>query len=149
MSATSKHERLAELSYLWTSGEWGLHKIHRSLARIFFCFPAGRPSLNDLIAVRSLVPKFSNAPISLLKAEVGELNEFAVGEFGGIEARRLEAEVQARGLAVRMEDMSDTGYLPVSAQGTALIIEDNELAALATEEMLRRGVPVVAHEEHD
>jgi len=85
----------------------------------------------------------------LLKAEVGGLAEFLVGEFGGIEAHRLKSAARARGLEVRTEDASFERYLPVSIHGAALLIEDEELASLAAEEMRRRGVPVVSHEEVD
>ncbi|MCF7784917.1 MAG: hypothetical protein K9N47_02285 [Prosthecobacter sp.] len=142
-------EELAELSYLWTSGEWGLRSIHHSRARIILIFQAGRPSLQELIAVRSLVPKFAQSPVSLLKTEVGDVPMFTVGEFGNLEARRLESEAKARRLEVRREDVSFTGYLPVNVQGAALVIEDDELASLATEEMRRRGVPIMSYEEHD
>ena len=142
-------EELAELSYLWTSGEWLLRSIHHSRARIILIFPAGRPSPQELLAVRALVPRFAQSPVSLLKAEVGDAPTFTVGEFGNLEARRLESEARARQLEVRSEDVSFTGYLPVNSKGHALIIEDEELASLATEEMRRQGVAIVSHEEHD
>jgi len=84
--------------------------------------------------------------MSLLKAEVGGVPEFAAGEFGSIEAHHLESKAHAHGLKVRMEDASFTSYLPVNIHGGALIIEYNELASLATEEMRRRGVPVITRE---
>jgi hypothetical protein len=52
-------------------------------------------------------------------------------------------------LQTRLEDLSVTGYIPVNVHGRALIIEDDELASLATAEMLRRGVPVVSQIEAD
>jgi hypothetical protein len=142
-------ERLAELSELWESGEWQLHEIHRSSARIILVFPGGRPSLRELLAVRALVPRFAESPMSLLKEEVGNVPEFTVGNFDNLEARRLESEARARGLEVRREDTSATGYLPVNIHGHAMLIEDGELSSLAIEKMRRRGVAVVSHEEHD
>ena len=117
MNKKSREERLAELSYLWTSGEWTLHCCHYSRARVTFLFPEGRPSLQELLAVRALVPRFSASPMSLLKEEVGGISEFTVGEFGSIEARRLEAQACGRGLVVRIEDASFKGYLRVSVTG--------------------------------
>src|SRR5687767_14057949 len=130
MNQMNKEEQLDGLSYLWTSGEWTLHCFYHSRARNFFMFPAGRPSLKDLLAIRSLIPRFTVSPMSLLKNEVGLLSEFAAGEFPSIEARRLESRARARGLAVRIEDASFKGYLPVNVHGSALIIEDNQLASL-------------------
>jgi hypothetical protein len=149
MHKKSKAERLAALSHLWTSGEWTLHKHHHSRARIVFVFSAGQPSAQELLAIRALVPRFTEAPISALKAEVGSLSEFVVDEFDNLEARSLESKAQVLGLTVRREDTSFTSYLRVNIHGSASIIEDNELAALVNEEMLRHGVPVVSHAEHD
>jgi hypothetical protein len=47
--------------------------------------------------------------MSLLKEEVGLVPEFAVGELESIEARRLETRARARGLEVRIEDVSFKG----------------------------------------
>jgi hypothetical protein len=150
MTKKRKEERLADLSYLWTSGEWTLHCFHYSRARVIFVFPPGRPSLQELLAVRALVPRFSDSPMSLLKEEVGRVSEFDAGDFGSSEARQFETRARARGLTVRIEDASGKEYIRVSVNGDkTLMIEDNELACLVTEEMLRRGVPVVSHHEID
>lgn len=138
-------QRLEELSYLWTSGEWTVHRYYYSCGRVIFVFLEGRPTLRELLSVRALVPHFKDAPMSLLKSTVGDLPEFVVGEFPSMKARRLQDEAQARGLRVRMEDASFVSYMPVKHDG-ALIIEDEELATLAGEEMIRRGVPVVESE---
>lgn len=146
MNHKSRAQQLAELSYLWTTGEWTLHCSNHSRARVIFVFPDGQSSPHELLAVRALVPRFADSPISLLKREVGPLPEFVVGEFGSIEAHRLQSAAQARGLQTRMEDASTTCYVPVSIHGSALLIEDHELASLAAEEMRRRGVPIVPEE---
>lgn len=145
----NKEEQLAELSYLWTSGEWTLAWVHHSRARLVLVFPAGRPSLQELLATRAVVPGLRNIPISVLKAELGTASEFIVGEFGGMEARRLQMAALKRGLQTRLEDTSYTGYLPLSAQGSVLIIEDDELSRRVSDEMLLRGIPVVSHTESD
>ena len=147
MSPKSNEEKLSGLSYLWTSGDWKLHCCHRSLVRIIVVFPKGRPSPQELLAVRALVPRFADSPLSILKAEVGALSQFVVGEFTDAEASCLQSKASARGLQARAEDASFTSYLPVSVHGSALIIEDNELASLVQEEMRRRGVPVVSVDE--
>jgi hypothetical protein len=106
-------------------------------------FAAGRPSLRELLAVRAIVPRFADAPMSSLKAEVGMLNEFAVEDLSGREAHRLQSVAHKRGLQTRIEGTSFTEYLPVSIHSAALLIEDDELSILVAEEMRRRGVPVV------
>jgi hypothetical protein len=143
MTEKQRQEKLATLSYLWTSGEWTLQQAHHSRARVVFVFASGQPSPSELLAVRALVPRFTSLPISKLKAEVGRLAEFEVGDMSGIAARRLEKKGREKGLQVRVEDASYTSYLPVSARGAALVIEDHEAAQLAVEEMKRRGVPIV------
>ena len=143
MTEKQRQQKLAELSYLWTSGKWTLQQAYHSRARVVFVFGSGQPSPSELLVVRALVPRFTSLPISKLKAEVGRLAEFEVGEMSGIAARNLEKRGRKKGLEVRVEDASYTSYLPVSAQGAALVIEDHEEAQLAAEEMKRRGVPVV------
>ena len=140
-------QTLANFSYLWTSGEWTLHERHRAQSRVVFVFAAGRPSTPELLAVRAVVPKFAQSPISALKDELGESSEFVAGDFPIIEARGLGAKARERALKVRIEDTSYTGYLPVSAKGSALIIEDDALAVLVTDEMRKRGVPIVPYSE--
>lgn len=142
MTEKQRQEKLGELSYLWTSGEWTLQQAHHSRARVVFVFTSGQPSPSELLAVRALVPRFTSLPISKLKAEVGRLAEFEVGEMSGFTARSLEKQGREKGLQVRV-DASYTSYLPVSARGAALVIEDHEEAQLAAEEMKRRGVPLV------
>ena len=142
-------QRLAAYSYLWTSGEWTLSCSHHARARVVFVFSRGHPSPQELISIRGLIPRFSEAPTSVVKAEVGALAEFVAGEFGHIEARRLELAAQQRGLQVRWEDTSFTSFFPVSTQGTMLLIENDEFASHLIAEMRRQGVPVVSQEEHD
>jgi len=147
MNPMETERKLADFSYLWTSGEWALHEVHHAQSRVVFVFAAGRPSGQELLAVRAVVPRFAQLPISALKDELGESSEFVVGEYPGTEARGLEAKARERALEVRLEDTSYSGYLPVSTKGSALIIEDDALAALVTDEMRKRGVPIVPDSE--
>jgi hypothetical protein len=141
MTEKQKVEKLAKYSYLWTSGEWTLQQSNHSRARVLLIFAGDRPSPSELLAVRALVPRYASLPIWQLKAEIGRLSEFEVGEMSGMAARSLETQAQEKGLQVRIEDASYTSYLPVSP-GAALLIEDREVAELLAEEMKRRGVPV-------
>lgn len=142
MSPKNREEELAKLSYLWTSGDWKLHQTNHSCFRIVFVFKGNRPSLKELSAVRALVPRFAALPIIRLKEEIGNLAEFLVGEYSGIEARRLQSEAATWGMRVRCEDSSYTSYLLVSAEGHALVIEDDELAQLIAVQMKRHGIPI-------
>src|SRR5262245_33250564 len=129
MDPLKTEQKLADYSYLWTSGEWTLQAFHHAQSRVVFVFAAGRPSAQELLAVRAVVPRLAQLPISALKDEFGESSEFVVGEFPNIEAHGLEAKAHERALKVRIEDTSYTDYLPVSA-GSALIIDDDALADL-------------------
>jgi hypothetical protein len=79
----------------------------------------------ELLAVRALILKYEEVPISKLKAEVGKLAEFQIGELSGIEARRLAQKARSKGVRVGLEDSSYTSYLPVNEKGCAVLIEDN------------------------
>jgi len=149
MPSEIQRQRLDELSYLWTSGEWGLESHNQSSARVVFVFRDSRPSPKELLAVRALLDRFRDTPMHLLKGEVGSLPEYVAGEFGGIEARRLAESAQQLGLTTRIEDTSHVGYLPVGIEGGALLIEDDELAKLVTDEMRRQGVPIISWIEAD
>jgi hypothetical protein len=149
MCPTETEQALADLSYLWTSGEWTLHEVHHAQSRVIFVFTDGRPSAQELLAIRRVVPRFAQLPISVLMDELGELPAFVAGEFPNIEAQSLEVKARERALNVRREDTSYTSYLPVNAEGSALIIEDDALAVLVTSEMRKRGVPIVSHSEAD
>jgi len=147
MNKNDKTSRLEEFAFLWESGEWTLHVTYHSRLRVVFVFPTGRPSVAELSAIRALVPRFTNAPVTELKREVGELHEFVLGEFPNLEARKLLAGATARGLKTRTEDTSFTSYFP-AANGTCLLIDDQELAQRVVEKMRLRGVPIV-HAESD
>lgn len=149
MPTNSKREEdLAELSYLWTSGEWKLGRAQHSFVRVVVLFEEGRASPRELIAVRSLVPRFAEAPIGLTRSEVGEGSEFVLGVYVPDRAVKLEARARARGMQTRTEEVVELGYVPINIQGMALLLdEDDELARLVVEEMLRQGVPVVNADE--
>jgi hypothetical protein len=149
MCPTETELALDDFSYLWTSGEWTLHEIHHARSRVVVVFTGRRPSAQELLAVRGVVPRFAELPISVLMEEIGDLPEFVAGEFPNIEAQSVQVKARERALKVRKEDTSYTDYLPVSAEGSALIIEDDALADLVTGEMRKRGVPIVSHLEVD
>ncbi len=140
---------LEEYAYLWESGEWTLHVTNVSRAKITFIFSTGKPTLQELVAIRPLLSKFANAPISELKTALENVAEFFAGEFDGIGARRMEAEAKARGLQVRRDDTSFLAKSPVSKDGKIFALIDNDvISRLVTAEMERRGVPIV-HGEAD
>ena len=149
MTDETQRQRLSELSYLWTSGDWELHSSHQSSARVVFEFEDDRPNAKELLAVRALLPRFRDSSMTLLKEEVGSAPEYLAGDFGGIEAHQLDNAAQARGLKTRVESTSETRYLAVNKEGHALLIEDDELARLAHDEMKSRGVPIVSMTEAD
>jgi hypothetical protein len=142
-----KARQLEEYAYLWESGEWKLQVTRHSRERVIFEFPQGRPTTSDLVATRALIPRFTNAPVTELKTEIGSRREFVVGDFPNLEARRLVAEAKVRGLTVRTEDASVTSCLPVT-DGACLHIDDADLARLLEDEMERRGVPII-HADSD
>lgn len=142
-----KARHLEGYAYLWESGEWKLEVTHHSRSRVIFVFPLGKPSIAELVAVRTLIPRFTNAPVTELKKEIGGLGEFFVGEFPNLEARSLLAKAKARDVRVRTEDASFVSRLPVT-DGACLHIDDPALARLLADEMERRGVAIL-HAESD
>lgn len=146
---SARKAQLATLSYLWTSGEWGLHAIERRGAKVYLVFPAGGVSLKELLAVRALVPRLGESPVAVLKAEVAGLPEYFVGEFGTSDARSFAIAADRKGLKARIEEFVTTDYLPMNLKGGALEVGDEALAAMAGKEMHRRKLPVVVQEEYD
>ena len=148
MSTPDKQAELQKHAEFWESGKWELHVSHYSRQRIYLVFPAGRPTVSELLAVRSLLPLFSEAPITKSKNEVGNLAEFFVDDFSSLEGRRFVGDARARGLHTRVEGRSCTSYLPVLLDGSGVtVIDHDELMLLIGAEMIRRGVPTKISEE--
>ena len=63
-------------------------------------------------------------------------------ELGNIEMQQLVDTARELGLEVKAESIDRGGYLPVSSEGHALIIEDDDIAAQVEERMIAAGVPI-------
>jgi len=145
-------KQLAELSYLWTSGEWQLERYWYTRMRVFIVFSGGTTTTKELVAIRGLLPHFAELPVTRLKEEIAGKPEYFVGELGSMSGPRFIERARAKGLTIRTEDASRMEYLLDTVPGTAaddkaeaqaLIIENGELAEMVIARMLKEGVPVV------
>ena len=113
-------------------------------------FANGRPSSQELLALRSLLPAIAQLPPAELKALLGSSGRHDLGDFPIIEARRIQAAASALGLRHEERDSSLTTYLAVDVTGSTevpMVVEDEVDAQRVHQEMIAAGVPVTDDSE--
>lgn len=134
-----------EHRHLWDGSEagWTLHQFNRLAWRISFPFSPDGPTQSDIVALRKLLPELRSTPISNVLDELrGRMSYDVPDELGNIDMRDLMDAANKLGLQPKAESIDRGGYLPVHTDGGAMIIEDDDIAALVAERMLAAGVPV-------
>jgi hypothetical protein len=136
---------LDEFSHLWdgTDPDWSLNRFDRVNWVITFHIAESGPQHSELLALKKLVDELRDQPTSKVLCLLRGTTEFTFPrEVGNIELREIVAAARKLGLNVKSTSIDRSGYLAVHADGTAMIIEDNDLAAQVYERMLAAGVPV-------
>ncbi|MCO7223377.1 hypothetical protein [Pleionea sp. CnH1-48] len=142
--------KLDDLEYLWDGSDpgWQLHRIDSQVWRLIFRFAQGGPSNQEIIALRKVVPEFKKMKllevVCLLKGE-GYYDTPDI--FNDKECNNMAALATNLGLKFEIITEQSIGYLPVSKDNYALLIEDEELSLVVCEKMLEAGVPVVTTEQ--
>ncbi|GAB5517732.1 hypothetical protein [Rhodopirellula baltica] len=136
---------LDEYRHLWDGSEpgWTLHRFDRIVWRITFSFAPNGAVQSDIIALRKLLPALRAQPISNVVASLrGQASYELPEELGNIDMRNLMDAANTLGLEPHAESIDRGGYLPVHADGSALLIENDDESKLVAERMLAAGVPV-------
>jgi hypothetical protein len=136
---------LTDYAYLWESGEWGLSHSHHLQARVVIELAEPGGSSRELVKLRPLLPAFRDRPMQCLREALRDARTHALEAAGISAARRMAQALADAGIASHLEDASYVSYQPVqgSPPQCVLLIEDVAIARAVTEEMLRRGVPVI------
>ena len=136
---------LDKYRHLWDGSEpgWTFHRFDRVVWRISFSFSPDGPTQTDILALRKLLPDLRAQPISDVVGNLRGQTEFKLpNELGNIAMRNLVDAAKKMGLQPDTEPIDNGGYLPVHSDGSAMIIEDDNVAALVAERMRAAGVPV-------
>jgi len=140
-----------EYRYLWDGSEpgWRLRETDFTVHYISFCFGECGPSKADVLALRRLLDEFRDRPMHEVWNQLRGSESYTIPrDFTNLEMRSLVERAERAGLTVTLDGEQRGGYLPISADGGALIIEDDELAKAVAEKMIAAGVPV-EHEHID
>jgi hypothetical protein len=143
---------IEKYKYLWDGSEegWTLHHIDQVVWIITYLFSSKGPTKDEIIALHKLVPSFKDKSLSFVLKNVKCVREYKDEyQYGNIEAKRLEGEINVLGLNYKTEAVQAGSYLPVSKDNMALIIEDKQTSIAVSKKMLEAGVPVICHTHVD
>lgn len=137
---------IEKYQYLWDGSDegWVLHFTDHVVWYITYLFSSLGPSKDEIVALRKVVPEFKGRTLSDVLKMVKSVQDYKVeNSYGNIEAKRLGGEIRNLGLKFKMEAVQIGGYLPVSKDNVALVIEDDQINIAVCKKMLEAGVPVI------
>jgi hypothetical protein len=137
---------------LWDGSEegWVLHHTDHVVWSITYLFSPEGPSKDEIVALRKVVPEFKNKSLSFVVKKLKGVQDYTdESPYGNIEAKILESEIGSLGLKCTMNAEQMGGYLPVSKNNMAVLIEDEKICIAVCEKMLEAGVPVKYHTHVD
>jgi hypothetical protein len=143
---------IEQYKYLWDGSEegWALHHTDHVVWNITYLFSPEGPSKDEIVKLRKVVPEFKNKALSLVLKKLKGVQDYTdESPYGNIEAKRLESVIGSLGLKYKMNAEQIGGYLPVSKDNMALLIEDEKTSITVCEKMIEAGVPVICHTHVD
>lgn len=136
---------LGEYEYLWNGSEPRWHLLHfdKVVWTVVIHFPAAGPSINDVVALRRAFPSFGERPAAEVLRDVrGKVTLVAASDLSNIEHQDAVRRAGDAGLVVESRARQAGGFLPVSTDGHALLMENEEIARRVVEKMIAAGVDV-------
>lgn len=137
---------IEEFKYLWDGSEtgWFLQHTDHVIWHLIFYFEKTGPSKQELSKLHKIVPELKSLKITSIYNNLKGHSIYRTQEtYGNIESRRLFEKASALGLNVDLECKQIGGYLPISKDNFALIIEDDNLANRVIEKMIEAGVEII------
>ena len=134
-----------EFSHLWDGSEsgWTLHHYNRMEWTISFQFGDDGPTLAEISAMRNVLDDLRNQPVKSIWDKLRGKTSYLLSEtLSNLEMRWLVDKADRASLRTSVEPVDRSGYLPVSLDGSAMIIEDDRLADEVARRMIEAGVPV-------
>lgn len=136
---------LDDFKYLWDGTEpgWSVYRTLDTRWTATYKFADTGPTLKEVTALRNFLDEFRNVPMNEVWKQLRGVQQYVAKQtMGNIEAHALPPQAERLGLDVTLTAKSERGSIPISPDGSALIIENNELAEQVIEKMLQAGVPV-------
>ena len=134
-----------EFKYLWDGSEpgWFLQHIDHVVWHLIIRFDKNGPSNQEMIKLHKIVPELSLKKVaSIYKDLKGRSNYRTQENYGNLESRKLYSQATELGLNAELESEQNGGYLPISKDNLALIIEDHSLANMVVKKMVEAGVKI-------
>jgi hypothetical protein len=102
------------------------------------------PSNLEISKLHKILPELNSKKITSIYTELKGHSIYRTQEnYGNIESRALYSQAIELGLNVELESEQIGGYLPISIDNFALIIEDASLANIVVKNMIEAGVKIV------
>lgn len=132
---------LSDFEHLWSEPGWIVLRHTEDREHLVIVFEKGA-TINDLMALRALLPELAATPVSSLSSLKGA-RQFDLGEHESAAARRLKSLCESRQLLVSSKGRQFIHHGLFNEQTRLYcLIEDDELREAAAAEAIRRGVPV-------
>jgi hypothetical protein len=111
--------------------------------RITFRFAESGATRREVGAIRKILDEFRDTSIGEVWREFRSRSSFTLGrELGNLEMRCLVEAAKRVGLHVEIESIDRSSSIPISFDGSGLIIEDDDTAHLVAQKMIEAGVPI-------
>jgi len=136
---------LDDYAHLWDGTEtgWKLHHYDRKEWLVTFRFFSDGPTLEEIRKLRGLLDEFRDTPMSeVWKRLRGQASYALANTLSNLEMRRLTDNAKHLDLTVSVDPVDRSGYLPVYSDGSAMIIEEDVIAAEVARRMIEAGVEV-------
>jgi hypothetical protein len=137
---------IEELKYLWDGSEsgWCIYHIDHVVWHLIIHFGESGPSNQEISKLHKIVPELRSKKITSIYKELKGHSIYRTQEnYGNMESRRLYSQSIELGLNVELQSEQIGGYLPISKDNSALIIEDDSLANMVVEKMIEAGVRIM------
>jgi hypothetical protein len=135
-----------EFKYLWDGSEhgWFLQHIDHVVWHLIIHFGEMGPSNLEISKLHKVLPELNSKKITSIYTELKGHSIYRTQEnYGNIKSRALYSQAIELGLNVELESEQIGGYLPISINNFALIIEDASLANIVVKNMIEAGVSIV------
>jgi hypothetical protein len=137
---------IEEFKYLWDGSEpkWLLQHTDHVVCHLKILFGEKGPSKEEILKLYRIVPELKSDKLtSVYKKLKGHSTYRTQESYGNIESRSLYTQASTIGLNVELESEQIGGYLPISKNNFALIMEDDNLAKRIVEKMMESGAEIV------
>ena len=131
--------------YLWDGSEpeWILQYHDHIVWHIEFNFEGSGPNKNQIIQMHKIIPELHKEPLPVVYKILKGKHIYRTKEhYQNIEIKELERLCSELDFNFTTESKQIGGYLPISKDNYALLIEDEQIEKQVIKKMLESGVKV-------